>query len=107
MKRGEVWWVEFDPSIGSEIKKTRPAVIVSNDIANRHLERVMVIPLTSNTKNLYPSEALVTANKQKSKALADQIMAADKKRLKSKIDTLSKMDMLAIEAAIRLHLGLT
>lgn len=107
MKRGEVWWVEFDPSIGSEIKKTRPAVIVSNDIANRHLERVMVIPLTSNTKNLYPSEALVTVNKQKSKAMADQIMAADKKRLKSKIDTLSKMDMSVIEAAIRLHLGLT
>ncbi|MDB5744924.1 MAG: growth inhibitor PemK, partial [Polaromonas sp.] len=49
MKRGEVWWVEFDPAVGSEIRKTRPAVIVSNDAANRNLARVVVIPLTSST----------------------------------------------------------
>lgn len=49
MKRGEVWWVEFDPSVGSEIKKPRPAVIVSNDAANRNIARVVVLPLTSNT----------------------------------------------------------
>ncbi|MCP4820986.1 MAG: type II toxin-antitoxin system PemK/MazF family toxin, partial [Shimia sp.] len=83
MKRGEVWWVEFDPSVGSEIRKKRPAVIVSNDAANRNLARVVVVPLTSNTGRLYPSEAVVTAGGQSSKAMADQIMAADKSRLSS------------------------
>jgi mRNA interferase MazF len=60
MKRGEVWWVEFDPAVGSEIRKTRPAVIVSNDAANRHLARVVVVPVTSNTAKVYPAEAVVT-----------------------------------------------
>ena len=60
MKRGEVWWVEFDPSVGTEIKKTRPAVIVSNDAANRNLNRVVVVPLTSNTGKAYPGEAVVS-----------------------------------------------
>ena len=60
MKRGEIWWVEFDPSVGSEIRKTRPAVIVSNDAANRNLARVVVIPLTSNTGRHYPGEAIVS-----------------------------------------------
>lgn len=106
MKRGEIWWVEFDPSVGSEICKTRPAVIISNDAANRNLARVVVIPLTSNTGRQYPGEALVTITGKPGKAMADQIMAADKARLKSKLDTLSKADMQEVENAILVHLGM-
>jgi len=98
--------VEFDPSVGSEIRKTRPAVIVSNDSANRNLLRVVVIPLSTNTSRVYPGEVLVTVEGKQGKAMADQIMAADKLRLKTQIGTLSKADMLGVEQAILVHLGL-
>ena len=106
MQRGEVWWVEFDPAVGSEIHKTRPAVIVSNDAANRNLTRVVVVPVTSNTGRQYPGEALITVAGQSSKAMADQIMAADQSRLKTRLDMLSKADILAVEDAIKIHLAL-
>ena len=106
MKRGEVWWVEFDPSIGSEIRKTRPAVIVSNDAANRNLARVIVMPMTSNVSRVYPGEAIVAVKGQQSKVMADQIMAADKTRLKSQIGTLSKAEMVAVDDVIRVQLAL-
>lgn len=106
MKRGEVWWVEFDPSRGSEIRKTRPAVIVSNDAANKHLARVVVIPVTSNVEKLYPGEALVQVDGRQGKALSDQIMAADKSRLSSLLDVLSADDLAAVENALKVHLGL-
>jgi len=57
---GEVWWIIFDPSVGGEIRRKRPAVIESNDAANQYLNRVQVVPITSHVDNLYPSEAYVT-----------------------------------------------
>ena len=81
-------------------------VIVSNDAANRNLSRVVVVPVTSNTGRQYPGEAVVTVGGQSSKAMADQIMAADKSRLKSQLGTLSKSDMLTVEDAIKVHLAL-
>lgn len=106
MRRGEVWWVEFDPAAGSEVRKTRPAIIVSNDAANRNLARVVVVPVTGNTGRKYPGEAVVWVGGQSSKAVADQIMAADKSRLKERLGTLTKADLLAVEDAIKIHLAL-
>ena len=107
MTRGSIWWVEFDPAVGSEIHKTRPAVIVSNNTANRFLSRVVVIPLTSNISKVYPGEALVTVNGCASKAMTDQIMSADKSRLQNKTGHLSPEDMTALEAAMKRFLELS
>jgi len=101
MTRGSVWWVEFDPAIGTEIHKTRPAVIVSNDTANKFLARVVVVPLTSNISRIYPGEAVVTVNGNKNKAMTDQIMSADKSRLKNKITELSNDDIIFLEDAMK------
>jgi mRNA interferase MazF len=106
MKRGEVWWVEFDPSVGSEIRKTRPAIIISNDAANRNLARVVVVPVTSRVDRVYPGECLLTLAGQPGKAMSDQIMAADKRRLKSRIDTLDEAEMRRLEEALILHFAL-
>jgi len=70
------------------------------------LARVVVVPMTSNTGRLYPGEAVMSVDGQSSKAMADQIMAADKARLKSQLGTVSKADMQVVEDAIRVHLGL-
>ena len=106
MNRGEVWWVEFDPAVGSEIRKTRPAVIVSNDTSNRHLARVQVMPLSSNVERIYPSETVVTFAGQRSKVMADQIMTADKRRLKTLMGRLSQADTQSVERIVKLQLGL-
>jgi len=106
MRRGDVWWVSFDPSVGGEIKKTRPAVIISNNAANAVLNRVVVVPLTSQTGKVYPAEALITLNGEARKAMADQVMTASKWRLRSRLGELTRGDIRAIEDALLLHLGI-
>ncbi len=106
MKRGEVWWVNFDSTIGGEIQKERPAIILSNDASNKHLNRVQVVPVTSNVDRLYPSEAYVTLNGKQNKALADQLTTVSKLRLSNIEGKLSNADIKKVEQAVRVQLGL-
>jgi mRNA interferase MazF len=98
--------VSFDTSVGGEIQKTRPAVVVSNDTANGLLNRVQVVPVSSHVGRPYPAEADIELNGQRRKAMADQIATVAKRRLLRKSGELSADDLDAVSRVMRLQLGL-
>jgi mRNA interferase MazF len=106
LRRGDVYWLAFDPSIGGEIQKTRPAVIVSNDAANAALNRTLVVPLSSQIDRVYPGEALIQLNGETRKAMADQLTTASKQRFRARLGAVSAEDMARIERAILVQLGI-
>ena len=105
-RRGDVSWVDLDPVVGAEIRKTRPAVVVSNDSCNRYGTRVVVLPVTSNVDSLHPGEALVELKGRQGRALGDQIRSIDKRRLKSRLATLTVEEMARVDEALAVTLGL-
>ena len=111
MQRGDIFYANLDSTQGSEIQKTRPVVIVSNDAANRAAALVTVLPVTSNVSRIFPFEvkllAAQTGLSKDSKAMAQQVRTLDKSRLSAARAGHVQADlMLQIDAALRLHLGL-
>ncbi len=111
MKRGEIYFASLDPTIGSEIKKTRPVLIVSNDANNRAATTITVIPITSNTNKVFPFEVLLKPESsglaKESKAQCHQVRTISKLRITGKrIGNISIKIMLLIDDALKLHLNL-
>jgi len=106
LRRGDVWLVTFDPSVGGEVQKTRPAVILSNDTANALLNRVQVVPISSQVGRLYPAEAYVDVAGERRKAMADQITTISKQRLLRQLGTLSKENLEAVARVVCIQLNL-
>ncbi len=106
IKRGDIWWVRFASSQGSEILKDRPAVVISNDASNLHLSRVQVIPMSRQIEKVFPCEALVALNNMPCKAMADQIATISKSRLINKAGSLKPKELVAVETALRIQLNL-
>jgi len=109
-ERGEIYWVCLDPTVGSEINKTRPALIISNDINNQLSETVTVIPITSNVEKVYPFEVFLPADKSvlsgNSKTKCNQIRTIDKKRLLNLLGKISPQKLKEVEDALLIHLGM-
>ena len=110
MNRGDVYLVDFEPSVGAEIRKKRPAMIISCNEANKHLRTVMVIPFSSKTEKVYPFEVLVSKEQSglniDSKLKIPQMRAVDKARMSKYIGTLNDELLADIEKAIKLHLAM-
>jgi mRNA interferase MazF len=105
IRRGDVFWANLDPTVGVEIKKTRPVIVVSNEVINQRSQLVIVVPLTTNIARLSPSHVLIPRGEgglgQDLKAVTEQIRAMDKQRLVTKIGALSDRFLRLVEQAIR------
>ncbi len=106
MLRGEVWWVRFGSAQGGEIQKERPAIIISADASNQALNRLQVIPITTNTGRLFPSEAYITVNGQRQKAMTDQLTTVSKERLSNQGGRISTSELKQLEQALKVQLGM-
>ncbi len=108
IKRGNIYWVRLDPTEGAEIGKTRPAVVISNDVNNEFADTVTVIPITSKTGKVYPFEVFIPKGMANlpadSKVKANQIRTVDKKRIKHIIGTIPADILKEIEKAVKIHL---
>jgi mRNA interferase MazF len=111
MKRGEIYFANLDPTVGSEIRKKRPVLIVSNNANNKAASTVTVVPITSNTVNVYPFEVLFEMKdsglSKRSKAQCHQVRTISKIRIDDKkVGIVNKEMMLKINAALKLHLDI-
>ncbi|OGT42471.1 MAG: MazF family transcriptional regulator [Gammaproteobacteria bacterium RIFCSPHIGHO2_12_FULL_37_34] len=111
MKRGEIYFAHLDPTIGTEIRKKRPMVIVSNNANNKAASTITIVPITSNTNKVYPFEVFLETKdsglSKCSKAQCQQIRTISKIRIKgNKIGLVSQETLFKINAALKLHLGL-
>ncbi len=106
-KRGEIYWVNLDPAVGSETKKTRPALIVSNDSSNAASGIVIIAPITSKIKRIFSFEAKVDVNGTASKIMLNQCRTVDKSRLGKKLTSVDEDVMKLVEDAIKVAFGLS
>ena len=100
MNRGDVWWVALDPGQGSEIKKTRPCVVLTNNTLNRLRKTVVVVPLSTAAKTHPPITIPVNCQGRPAVAVIDQIRAVAKHRLQSRIESLDAKDLSSITRAL-------
>jgi len=115
MRRGDVFLVNFDPSMGVETRKTRPAILVSNDAANATANRnrrgvITVVPITSNTTRVYPFQVLLSSGEagidRESKAQAEQLRSIDVARLGRRLGAVHPATLRQLDDALKLHLAL-
>jgi mRNA interferase MazF len=106
IERGDIYWVNLDPTVGTETQKTRPALVISNNIQNKASPRVIVLPITSNVKNIFRFHAEIKVKNKKAKAMADQVRTVDKIRLTDFIGKCTHEEMIRVEEAIRIAIDL-
>ncbi len=105
-KRGDIYWINLDPTTGTEIQKTRPCLVISNNSQNKKGMRVIAAPITSKLKTVFPFEAKILLKDRECKVLLDQIRALDTRRIGDKIASLDSFTMRQVEDALRIALAL-